>query len=340
MGLVTDVNQAVVQTASVTVIDVDTGIVHVYKTNSAGLYAAPFLIPGHYEVDATAPNFGKVEEKGITLLVGQTLTINLTLKVSAATTTVEVSGANEILDTEKTEVSQVVDQHLIQNMPVNARNWSAFVLHHPQRHPGRRLRPRQLPRHQRPLQPELRRRLQQQPDALLRGPWPRLAAPPTSTPRLHQGVPGRDLQLLGRVRPGRRRTGQRHHQERHQRLPRRPLLLPALSRRSTRSTPTTSSRRSTTARHPSCSPSPSTSSNSSAAPSAAPSSRTGSSSSSPTTASARSAACFTRDTNIISLTPSRHTPTLAAPHTGIYTHRSVPTHHHRDAVHQRYPVPP
>ncbi len=127
-GVVTDVNQAVVQTASVSVINVDTGIVHVYKTDSAGLYAAPFLIPGRYEVDATAPTFGKVEEKGITLLVGQTLTINLTLKVSEATTTVEVSGANEILDTEKTEVSQVVDQHLIQNMPVNGRNWSDFVL--------------------------------------------------------------------------------------------------------------------------------------------------------------------------------------------------------------------
>jgi hypothetical protein len=117
-GTVADANQAVVPTASVSVIDVDTGVVHVYKTDSAGLFAAPFLIPGHYELDATAPNFGKVEAKDITLLVGQTLTINLTLKVSGATTTVEVSGMNEILDTEKTEVSQVVDQHLIQNMPV------------------------------------------------------------------------------------------------------------------------------------------------------------------------------------------------------------------------------
>jgi hypothetical protein len=127
-GTVADANQAVVPTASVSVIDVDTGVVHVYKTDSAGLYTAPFLLPGHYEVDAMAPNFGKVEEKGITLLVGETLTINLTLKVSTSTTTVEVSGLNEILDTEKTEVSQVMDNELISNMPVNARNWSDFVL--------------------------------------------------------------------------------------------------------------------------------------------------------------------------------------------------------------------
>ncbi len=127
-GAVSDANQAVVPTATVTVIDVDTGVEHVYKTDSAGLYSAPFLLPGHYEVDGTAPNFGKVEEKGITLLVGQTLTIDLTLKVSGTDTTVEVSANNEILDVEKTEVSQVVDSQLISNLPVNARNWSDFVL--------------------------------------------------------------------------------------------------------------------------------------------------------------------------------------------------------------------
>ncbi|MGA3131650.1 MAG: carboxypeptidase regulatory-like domain-containing protein [Terracidiphilus sp.] len=127
-GAVTDANQAAIAAATVTVTDVDTGVQHVYTTGSAGLYSAPFLIPGHYEVDATAANFNKVQETGITLQVGETLTINLTLKVSGANTTVEVSAISEILDTEKTEVSQVVDSHLVANLPVNARNWSDFVL--------------------------------------------------------------------------------------------------------------------------------------------------------------------------------------------------------------------
>jgi hypothetical protein len=127
-GSVSDANQSAIAGAIVTVIDVDTGVQHVYASDSAGLYAAPFLLPGHYEIDATATNFNKVQEKGITLIVGQTLTINLTLKVSANTTTVEVSGSNEILDTEKTEVSQAIDTQLVSNLPVNARNWSDFVL--------------------------------------------------------------------------------------------------------------------------------------------------------------------------------------------------------------------
>ncbi len=98
-GTVEDANQAVIPNAQVTVTDVDTGVVHNYTTNGSGLYTAPFLLPGHYEVDATAPNFGKVQERGITLLVGQTLTVNLALKVNTATTTVEVSATNQILDT-------------------------------------------------------------------------------------------------------------------------------------------------------------------------------------------------------------------------------------------------
>lgn len=127
-GTVTDVSHAAVPGATVTITDTDTGIAHVFTSNSAGLYQAPFLLPGHYKVTATASNFNTVEVRNLTLIVGQTLTVNLTLKVGSASTTVEVSSAPEILDVDKTEVSQAVDQQLIQNMPVNARNWSDFVL--------------------------------------------------------------------------------------------------------------------------------------------------------------------------------------------------------------------
>ncbi len=127
-GTVADAAQAVIPGASVTVTNTDKNIVRVYSTNSAGIYAAPFLQSGHYKVKVTAANFGTVEAQNLTLLVGQTLTVNLTLKVQSASTTVEVAGTNAMLDLEKTEVSQVVDSQLVQNLPVAARNWSDFVL--------------------------------------------------------------------------------------------------------------------------------------------------------------------------------------------------------------------
>ena len=50
---------------------------------------------------------------------------------ATVTTEVEVTSETPILDTEKTEVSQTIDQQLISNLPVNCRNWSAFVLNTP-----------------------------------------------------------------------------------------------------------------------------------------------------------------------------------------------------------------
>jgi hypothetical protein len=127
-GTITDSSQASVAGAIVTVTSVDTGIAHQYTSNDSGLYVAPFLQPGHYTVTATSTGFGKVSANNLTLQVGQTMTIDLSLKVQSGSTTVEVSGETPILNIEQTEVSQVVDQQIIQNLPVNGRNWSDFVL--------------------------------------------------------------------------------------------------------------------------------------------------------------------------------------------------------------------
>ncbi len=127
-GTVSDPSKSVLPGASVTITNTETGIDHAFTTNSAGIYVAPFLKPGHYKVSASGAGFGTAEAPGLTLLVGQTLTIDLTLSLQNATATVEVTGETPMLDQERTEVSQVVDQQFIQNLPVNARNWSTFVL--------------------------------------------------------------------------------------------------------------------------------------------------------------------------------------------------------------------
>jgi len=127
-GTITDASKAVIPGALVTVKNTDTGVTHSYSSNASGLYTAPFLQPGHYKVMASASNFGSVEASNLNLEVGQTLTIDLTLTVKSGATTVEVSGETPLLDMQKTEVSQVLDQEMIESLPVNARNWSSFVL--------------------------------------------------------------------------------------------------------------------------------------------------------------------------------------------------------------------
>jgi hypothetical protein len=130
-GTVTDLSGAAIPGASVSVLDTDTGITRLLTTNADGSYAATFLQPGHYEIILGGGGFGKIDRKNLVLTVGQTLTVDATLNPASVSTEVVVTSQSPLIDTEKTEVSQTVDQALISNLPVNGRNWSDFVLSSP-----------------------------------------------------------------------------------------------------------------------------------------------------------------------------------------------------------------
>ena len=130
-GDVTDATGAAVPNATVTIINTGTGATREITTNGKGEYLVPFLQPGTYEVIATAPGFGKVDRKNLVVNVGQILSVDAALPTANVSTQVEVTSDLPILDTDKTEVSQVIDQNLISSLPVNTRNWSAFVLNTP-----------------------------------------------------------------------------------------------------------------------------------------------------------------------------------------------------------------
>ncbi|MGA1983884.1 MAG: TonB-dependent receptor [Acidobacteriaceae bacterium] len=127
-GTVTDTTGAVVPAAAVLITDTDTNVSRTTATDGAGTYVAPFLQPGDYEVVLGGNGFGKVDRKNLVLTVGETLTVNAVLTVGTTATEVTVTSESPILDPQKTEVAQTLDQNLVANLPVNARNWSDFVL--------------------------------------------------------------------------------------------------------------------------------------------------------------------------------------------------------------------
>jgi hypothetical protein len=127
-GTVTDSTGAIVPNATVTVTNTDTGATRTFTSNADGSYVAAFLQSGHYQVTAGGGSYGKIERKNLTLTVGEILTVDAALPAASVSTDVVVDTSAPLLDTEKTEVSQTVDTHLIGNLPVNARNWDTFVL--------------------------------------------------------------------------------------------------------------------------------------------------------------------------------------------------------------------
>jgi hypothetical protein len=127
-GIVTDTTGAVVPNAKVLVTDTDTNVSRATATDGTGHYTEAFLQPGHYEVVLGGGGFGTVDHKNLVLMVGATLTVDATLTVGATSAEVTVTSESPILDPEKTQVSQTLDTNLVANLPVNARNWSDFVL--------------------------------------------------------------------------------------------------------------------------------------------------------------------------------------------------------------------
>ena len=128
-GTVRDASGASVPGAQVVVINADKGIRRTIETNEAGIFTAPALVPASgYHVTVNKQGFGEFEAKDLELLVGQQVNLSITLQVAATTTQVEVLAETPLVDTTKTNVSQVVESAQIQDLPINGRRVDTFVL--------------------------------------------------------------------------------------------------------------------------------------------------------------------------------------------------------------------
>ena len=92
-GAITDPSSAVIRAAKVEAVNQETKVARSVVSDDTGGYRLVNLDPGVYTVSATAPGFGKSEQKDVQLLAREELSINLQLAVgTAASTTVEVVG--------------------------------------------------------------------------------------------------------------------------------------------------------------------------------------------------------------------------------------------------------
>ena len=127
-GTVTDPNGLATADASVAVKNTDTGTETTYTSNGAGLYAAPYLQPGHYEVSISKAGFTVVTFQNIVVHVGDTLTLDAKLPLESQQTSVTVTDEVPLLETSKTSQEQVVSETLVDGLPIATRRWENFVL--------------------------------------------------------------------------------------------------------------------------------------------------------------------------------------------------------------------
>ncbi len=123
-GRVTDPSGAVIPNAKVVIHNTATGIMNTVATNSAGIYSAPSLQPGTYEISVSTPGFITSVRTGLTLTVGSQESINFALQVGAVQKTVTVTAAAPMVQTTTSSISAVVNEASVQQLPLNGRSWT------------------------------------------------------------------------------------------------------------------------------------------------------------------------------------------------------------------------
>ena len=127
-GTVLDTSGRAVVGASITLRSLDTNQLSNATSNTSGFYVLPSLSPGHYDLTASYSGFARFTQTGIALTVGQTATINITLKVASAGETIVVTTEAPVIETTRTEVSQVIDTQQIADLPTASRRFTDFAL--------------------------------------------------------------------------------------------------------------------------------------------------------------------------------------------------------------------
>src|SRR4030088_833424 len=126
-GTVTDASGAVITNAKVSIKNTATDVTRDVTTDSAGVYSAPNLLPGTYEITFVAAGFSTSVQTGLTLTVGATQALNISLQMGRKTERIDVSGIAPDVQITSSVMSAEVDSITVRELPLNGRDWTQLA---------------------------------------------------------------------------------------------------------------------------------------------------------------------------------------------------------------------
>ena len=126
-GTVTDPSGAVVAGATVIATNIDTGVATTQTTNASGFYSFQSLALGNYTIDVNQPGFKEYAQTGLVLDVNSALTVDVKLQVGSATEKVEVSSTALHVDTESTQMGEVITGREMTDVPLVTRSYTDLL---------------------------------------------------------------------------------------------------------------------------------------------------------------------------------------------------------------------
>jgi hypothetical protein len=121
VGTVRDSQQAVISGATVTLSNLDSGVVQTTKTDGSGNYEFPFVKPGAYSLKAEQKGFETFVQSQFILAVDDRSRVDPVLRVGEATTLITVEGAAGGVQTESANLGEVITSKKISEIPLNGR---------------------------------------------------------------------------------------------------------------------------------------------------------------------------------------------------------------------------
>src|ERR1700730_15281042 len=126
-GLVKDNSGAGIPSAKISIRNIATDDVREVQSNSDGLYSAPNLSPGIYELTVVARGFSTLVERAVSLTVGSERTLDVTLKLGELSQKIEVNSSAPTVETSSSTLGATVEQQTITELPLNGRDWTQIA---------------------------------------------------------------------------------------------------------------------------------------------------------------------------------------------------------------------
>src|ERR1700756_768828 len=124
-GIVTDNTGAAVPGATVTVLNVETGVLKTYVTNDSGVYDTSSIVAGTYKITFAKQGYSTLVRPSITLIVGVTK-VDAQLSVGSVTQEVVVSTDVPLLKTENGEQNVTLSAETLAALPEVGQDWTQF----------------------------------------------------------------------------------------------------------------------------------------------------------------------------------------------------------------------
>ena len=126
-GVVRDAQGGALPGARVIAEHVDSGVRVEYPTDEAGRYHLLSLRVGMYVISVELPGFRRIVRSGVLVQLGQALNLDFTLDVGGPVEEIRVTASVPLLQTGSAEISDVIENQQVVQLPLNGRNFLALA---------------------------------------------------------------------------------------------------------------------------------------------------------------------------------------------------------------------